>query len=206
MLTKLTVRNFKRSGEVELGNPVVFIGPNNFGKTLAMQALARRDTGVKLCNQRPTGNKTPDKQSGVAVNRRELVSVPTPSASHLWHDLEVRKVHRVGCKQQTSGVRVAFVVEGIYEDRAWMGGLEFDYASQESFYCQILVTSGGKQPDRTQVPKETGPIRVAFMPPMSSLVRNETRLDQGALTVRVGESRTAEIRLRDAEKAVEGVA
>ena len=40
MLTKLTVRNFKRFGEVEveLGNPVVFVGPNNSGKTSAMQA------------------------------------------------------------------------------------------------------------------------------------------------------------------------
>ena len=42
MLTKLTVRNFKRfeDVEIELGNPVVFIGPNNSGKTSAMQALA----------------------------------------------------------------------------------------------------------------------------------------------------------------------
>ena len=45
MLTKLTIRNFKRFGEVEieLGSPVVFIGPNNSGKTSAMQALALFD-------------------------------------------------------------------------------------------------------------------------------------------------------------------
>lgn len=42
MLTKLTIRNFKRFGEVEveLGSPVVFIGPNDSGKTTALQALA----------------------------------------------------------------------------------------------------------------------------------------------------------------------
>jgi predicted ATPase len=41
VLTKLTIRNFKRftSAEIELGNPVVFIGPNNSGKTTALQAL-----------------------------------------------------------------------------------------------------------------------------------------------------------------------
>jgi len=41
MLTQLTIRNFKRFNEVviELGNPVVFIGPNNSGKTTALQAL-----------------------------------------------------------------------------------------------------------------------------------------------------------------------
>jgi len=37
MLTKITIRNFKRFGEAEiaLGNPVVLIGPNNSGKTYA---------------------------------------------------------------------------------------------------------------------------------------------------------------------------
>ena len=36
MLTKLTIRNFKRfrDVEIELGSPVVFIGPNNSGKDL----------------------------------------------------------------------------------------------------------------------------------------------------------------------------
>ncbi|OQY19681.1 MAG: hypothetical protein B6I34_09325 [Anaerolineaceae bacterium 4572_32.1] len=42
MLTRMLVRNFKRFGEIdiELGNSVVFIGPNNSGKTAALQALA----------------------------------------------------------------------------------------------------------------------------------------------------------------------
>ena len=47
MLTKLTIRNFKRFVEVELGNPVVFVGPNNSGRTPAMQALAFWDMGIK---------------------------------------------------------------------------------------------------------------------------------------------------------------
>ena len=49
MLTKLTICNFKRFGkvEIELGSPVVFIGPNNSGKTSAMQALALWDIGLK---------------------------------------------------------------------------------------------------------------------------------------------------------------
>ncbi|MCY4377893.1 MAG: AAA family ATPase [Spirochaetaceae bacterium] len=57
MLTRLTVRNFKRFGEllVDLGNPVVFIGPNNSGKTSAMQALALWDVGLKRWNERRAG-------------------------------------------------------------------------------------------------------------------------------------------------------
>lgn len=53
MLTKLTVRNFKRFGtvEVDLGSPVVFIGPNNSGKTSVMQALVLWDIGLKRWNE-----------------------------------------------------------------------------------------------------------------------------------------------------------
>ena len=42
MLTRLRFKNFKRFGDadVELGQCVVFIGPNNSGKTTALQALA----------------------------------------------------------------------------------------------------------------------------------------------------------------------
>ena len=43
MLTKLHVRNFKRFEAIEfdLERSVVLIGPNNSGKTTALQALAR---------------------------------------------------------------------------------------------------------------------------------------------------------------------
>ena len=49
MLTKLTIRNFKLFDEVELelGDRVVLIGPNNSGKTSALQALALWDVGLK---------------------------------------------------------------------------------------------------------------------------------------------------------------
>ena len=59
MLTKLTIRNFKRFEEVELelGNPVVFIGPNNSGKTSALQALALWDIGLKRWNERRSGKE-----------------------------------------------------------------------------------------------------------------------------------------------------
>ena len=49
MLTRLLVRNFKTLGNVEipLGQNVVLIGPNNSGKTTALQALALWQTGLQ---------------------------------------------------------------------------------------------------------------------------------------------------------------
>ena len=78
MLTRLTVRNFKRFGEVEveLGNPVVFVGPNDSGKTSAMQALALWDVGVKRWNEKRAGRSPREKRPGVTVNRRDLFAIP----------------------------------------------------------------------------------------------------------------------------------
>ena len=54
MLERLTIRNFKRFHDVqiELGDVVVFIGPNNAGKTSALQALALWELGVRRWMER----------------------------------------------------------------------------------------------------------------------------------------------------------
>ena len=195
MLTKLTIRNFKRFGEVEieLGNPVVFIGPNNSGKTSAMQALALWDIGLKRWNEKRSGKSTPEKRPGVTVNRRDLVALPIPDANLLWRGMHVRDVRREDGRQTTSNIRIDLVVEGVTADQRWTCGLEFDYANEESFYCRPLRRSDGKAPGRMPVPEEAGDVRIAFLPPMSGLAATETRLDQGAVNVRIGEGRTAEV-------------
>ena len=195
MLTRLTIRNFKRFGEVEieLGNPVVFIGPNNSGKTSAMQALALWDVGLKRWNEKRLGKSTPEKRPGVTVNRRDLIAVPVPGANLLWRDLHVRDVRKDGGRQKTRNVRIDIIVQGVMEDRSWTCGLEFDYANEESFYCRPLRLFQKKDSERMPVPKEAGMAPVAFLPPMSGLAATETRLDQGAINVRIGEGRTAEV-------------
>lgn len=195
MLTKLTIRNFKRFGEVEveLGSPVVFIGPNNSGKTSAMQALALWDVGLTRWNEKRSGKSTPEKRPGVTVNRRDLVAIPVPDANLLWRDLRVRDVRRVEGRPRTSNIRIDLIVEGVSNDRYWKCGLEFDYANDESFYCRPLRVSGGKTPARMPVPKEAGNAHIAFLPPMSGLAATETKIDSGAVSVRIGEGRTAEV-------------
>ncbi|MCG9134234.1 AAA family ATPase [Candidatus Poribacteria bacterium] len=197
MLTKLVCRNFKNFGEVEieLGNPVVFIGPNNSGKTTALQALALWEIGLKRWNENRKGRTNSEKRSGVAINRRDLISVPVPSARLLWRDLRVRDVERIEGKQRTQNVRIDIIVEGVTDGKDWQCGFEFDYANQESFYCRPLRVpeTDEKGAKRMPVPDEAGKLSVAFLPPMSGLASNETRLDEGAINVRIGEGRTAEV-------------
>lgn len=197
MLTKLICRNFKNFGEVEieLGNSVVFIGPNNSGKTTALQALALWEIGLKRWNENREGRTNPEKRPGVAINRFDLISVPVPSARLLWRDLQVRDVERIEGKQRTQNVRIDIIVEGVTDGKNWQCGFEFDYANQESFYCRPLRVSEAdkKGTERMPVPDEAGKLSVAFLPPMSGLASNETRLDEGAINVRIGEGRTAEV-------------
>ncbi len=195
MLVKLTVRNFKRFNEIEidLGNPVVFVGPNNSGKTSAMQALALWDIGVKRWSEKRAGQSAPERRPGVAINRRDALAIPHPSAKLLWRNLRTRDVRRVRGSARTSNVRIDIVVQGIQRGKTWRCGLEFDYANEESLYCRPLRLEEGKRPARMPVPKEAASTRVVFLPPLSGLAAVETRLDQGAVDVRIGEGRTAEV-------------
>ncbi len=195
MLTKMKIRNFKQFGSVEvpLGNPVVFIGPNNSGKTSALQALALWQVGLTRWNEARKGKRTPEKRPGVTINRRDLVAVPVPDANLLWRNLHVRDVRRTEAGQVTRNVRIDIIVEGVTNDKAWKCGLEFDYANEESFYCRPLRAEEKNGAPRMHVPEEAAEVQVAFLPPMSGLASNETRLDPGAINVRVGEGKTAEV-------------
>src|SRR4029077_4570427 len=136
MLTRLTIRKFKRFQDVsvDLGKAVVLIGPNNCGKTTTLQALALWDIGTRRWNEQWSGKSLPEKRPGVTVNRRDLVSIPVPSANLLWRDLHVRNVlqskENGESHQKTENVRVDIIVDGVTHDKAWSCGFEFDSANE----------------------------------------------------------------------------
>lgn len=192
MLTKLSVRNFKLfdDAEIELGERVVLIGPNNAGKTSALQALALWDVGVKRWLEKRGGGEVPERRPGVTINRRDLIAVPVPTANLLWRDLHVREGVREGGRTRTKNVLISIDVEGVDQGKSWSCGLEFDYANEESFYCRPVRTTDGK---RMEVPGHLADSRLAYLPPMSGLAPREDRLEMGAVNVRLGEGRTAEV-------------
>jgi hypothetical protein len=172
VLTRVIIRNFKRFDEVsvELGNPVVFIGPNNSGKTTALQALALWDLGARRLRE-----KRDQENTSITLNRRDLIGLPVPEARLLWRDLLVRHGRRQ--------VRIEVIVEGVSEGSAWQLGLSFEHANEESLTCSA----------QGPVPPQAAEERIAFLPPMSGLIANEARLEPGAINVRLGEGRTAEV-------------
>lgn len=198
MLTRLRIRNFKRFQDVtiELGKAVVLIGPNNCGKTTALQALALWDIGIRRWNEKWKGKSLPEKRPGVTVNRRDLVSIPVPSANLLWRNLHVRDIRRADNDgkrvPKTQNVRVDIIVDGIANGREWTCGLEFDYANEESFYCRPLRVANGR-PARMPVPEDVESVRVAFLPPMSGLADREFLKQPGEIGVLIGQGQTAQV-------------
>ena len=195
MLTKLTIRKFKRfeNADIELGNAVVFIGPNNSGKTTALQAIALWEVGLRRWRAKRAGKTAPEKRPGVTINRRDLLALPVPNANLIWRGLRVRDVSKAGGKQITRNIRIDIIIEGVTNGKKWRCGLEFDYANEESFYCRPLRLDDSKSPERMAIPDVAYKTRIAFLPPMSGLATNEVRLDPGALNVLLGEGRTAEV-------------
>ena len=195
MLERLIIRNFKRfeSVEIELGEAALFIGPNNSGKTTALQALALWELGVRRWHEKRGESSRAKKRTGVAINRRDLVAIPVPDAGLFWNRRHLREVTGAGKERKTKNIRIEIDVTGVTDEKLWRCALEFDFANSESIYCRPLGATGAGEGETPVIPPQALAVNVAFLPPMSGLAANETRLDPGAIQVRIGEGRTAEV-------------
>ena len=78
----LEIRNFKGFGDkirIELDHPAVLVGPNNCGKTTALQAIALWSQAVRTWFDRK-GRAPPRERTATGLNRLAVVAVPVRSA------------------------------------------------------------------------------------------------------------------------------
>jgi ABC-type lipoprotein export system ATPase subunit len=200
MLTGIQINNFRKlkDVEVELGKSVVLIGPNNSGKTAALQALGLWEIGLRQWSEKRGEKVSPAKRPGVAINRRDLISIPVPKAKLLWSNLHVRDIDSSGNKPRTKNVRIEIIVEGINNSKAWSCGFEFDYANEESILCRPVRKPGFenapvKSAEFTKVPEVANHVRIAYLPPMSGLAATEPKWEPGRINVLLGEGQTAQV-------------
>ena len=172
-----------------LGSGFVFLGPNNGGKTSALQALTLWHTGLKKWEERhmQKGKRgIPCKRPGVPVTRLDLTSLPVSETSLLWHGRNVRR----GSNQN---IRIELIVKGIRWGKEWECGMEFDYANRESLFCRPLRLKNNIRSGRMAIPEESLDTRVVFLPPMSGLVAEEPLIQKGRINVLLGQGQTAEV-------------
>ena len=178
MLTKLTVRNFKQFDEIEipLAERVLLVGPNNSGKTTAMQAL----TLWELARREWNGRVVPASEtSGIpmaTLNRLSLTMIPTPSADALWRNL------------RSAEGEIETIVEGETDGVHWRSGFTFVYANEESLYTLPLGLDPHSPTDGSpaSVPEPASRVRCAFLSPSAGMIDAEVAIPPGAINVRIG--------------------
>jgi hypothetical protein len=184
MLTKVIIERLKRFERVEipLGEAVVFAGPNNFGKTTAIQALSLWKFALdRWQSQRGRGTKSKAKKRvGVSITRKELTAIPVRSFELLWNN---KKLISKQPKDNTP-IKIIITVEGRDNGRTWSCGIELQYARTDLIYCRL---SGEEE-----IPPEALQYSMIHVPPLSGLQTEEKRIDPGYQNYVIGEGRPGE--------------
>lgn len=183
LLHYLEIQNFKRFGErqrIELDHPTVLIGPNNCGKTTAIQAIALWSQAVKTWFD-AKGENPPKKRPSTSLNRLSIVSVPVRRTRYFWHNLAVRTGAR--------DIPLEISVGVLYESEVLPVTMRFRNQGEDLVYCM---------PDEATVSRQgliarAAGINVDLLYPMSGLETEEAVLRPGRVDVLLGQGQTAQV-------------
>ena len=183
LLHYLELRNFKRFGDrqrIELDHPAVLIGPNNCGKTTAIQAIALWSQAVKAWFD-AKGTSPPRQRTATSLNRLGILSVPVQRARYLWHNAEVRNANRNIPLQITAGISYEYTVEPVT--------MSFRSQGDDLIYC----TPDEATLARPAVIEAAAGLDVRLLYPMSGLETEEPILQPGRIDVLLGQGQTAQV-------------
>jgi ABC-type branched-subunit amino acid transport system ATPase component len=183
LLHYLELENFKRFGErqrIELDHPAVLIGPNNCGKTSAIQALALWSQAVRTWYD-TRKDSTAKQRTSTSLNRLNIVSVPVQRTRFFWHNTNVRK--------GSNDIHVFITVGVEYKGSVKSLSMRFRNQGDELVYCN----PDGKNSDDLEFIAHAAKLRVELLYPMSGLDTEEPILQPGRLDVLLGQGRTADV-------------
>lgn len=183
LLHYLELQNFKRFGSkqrITLDHPSVLIGPNNCGKTTAIQAIALWSQAVKSWIDARRESKA-EKRTGTALNRLSIVSVPVRRTRYFWHNTVVRS--------GTKAVPLVITVGVEYEHRVWPVTMEFRNDGEDIVYC----TPDAATVRHRELLEAAAKIEVELLYPMSGLDIEEPVLQPGRIAVLLGQGQTAQV-------------
>lgn len=180
LLHYVEIENFKRYGEtqrLELDHPSVLIGPNNCGKTSALQAIALWSTGLKTWIAGSENSKA-EKRTGKPLNRLNMLSVPVPKTRHLWNNLRTTKRDlRITVGVEFNGTPVPVTMEFTH------------HSSDELVYCK----PAGDLPTDDPAFATAAALEVALLYPMSGITADEAVILPKRIEYLMGRGSTAEV-------------
>ena len=183
LLHYLEIENFKRFGQkqtIVLDHPAVLIGPNNCGKTSAIQALALWSLAVKTWLD-VRKSSTAKERAGTALNRLNIVAVPVQRTRFFWHNTNVRAGNKDIPLTITVGVEFKGKVVSL--------PMRFRNQGDELVYC----TPDDSVIRDLDLLKHAAGISVELLYPMSGLETEEPILQPGRIDVLLGQGQTAQV-------------
>ena len=183
LLHYLEIENFKRFGDkqrIELDHPAVLIGPNNCGKTSAIQALALWSQAVKTWYD-VRKDSSAKERTATALNRLNIVAVPVQRTRFFWHNTNVR----AGTKDIPLTITVGIEFKG----QVLALPMRFRNQGDELVYC----TPDESVAANLEFLKHAALINVELLYPMSGLETEEPILQPGRIDVLLGQGQTAQV-------------
>ncbi|WP_293003488.1 AAA family ATPase [Nevskia sp.] len=183
LLHYIEIENFKRFGErqrIELDHPAVLIGPNNCGKTSAIQALALWSQAVQTWFDAKRDSSAKER-TATSINRLNIVAVPVQRTRFFWHNTQVRKGNKEIPLIITVGVEFNGNVHAL-PMRFRNQGDELVYCTPDDAVLADLALLG-----------YAAKIKVELLYPMSGLDTEEPVLQPGRVDVLLGQGRTADV-------------
>ncbi len=183
LLHYIKIENFKRFGDsqrIELDHPAVLIGPNNCGKTSAIQALALWSQAVRTWYD-VRKDSAAKERTATSLNRLNIVAVPVARTRFFWHNTQVRKANKDIPMILTVGVAHAGQVREL--------PMRFRSHGDELVYC----TPAESVIADLDLIRHAAGIRVELLYPMSGLDTEEPILQPGRVDVLLGQGRTADV-------------
>ena len=179
LLHYLEIENFKRFGDrqrIELDHPAVLIGPNNCGKTSAIQALALWSQAVRTWYD-VRKDSSAKERTATSMNRLNIVAVPVSRTRYFWHNTRVQRVPLT--------ITVGLEFRGKVEPLT----MSFTHRGDELVYCS---------PDESVMAnidliRFATSLKVELLYPMSGLDTEEPILQPGRVDVLLGQGRTADV-------------
>ena len=183
LLHYLEIQNFKHFGDkqrIELDHPAVLIGPNNCGKTTAIQAIALWSQAIKTWFE-AKGRSRPKERTATSLNRLNIVSVPVQRTRYFWHNTAVRTGNREIPILITVGVQHENAVQPVT--------MRFRNQGEDLVYCTPDETTLGTP----EVIKTAAGLNVHLLYPMSGMETEEPLLQPGRIDVLLGQGQTAQV-------------
>ena len=179
----LEIRNFKGFGDatrIELDHPAVLVGPNNCGKTTALQAIALWSQAVRTWFDRK-GQAPPKERTATGLNRLGVVAVPVRSTRDYWHNMAVRTGPR--------NIPLEIKLGVLHNNRVEPVTMRFRCFGDETVYC----TPDEATLDIPEFIEAAARLNVRLLYPMSGIETEEPIIQPGRMDVLLGQGQTAQV-------------